>query len=261
MQTPPHTANEQVVCILLECILCVVSWIHLICGIVFFCSGRNNSYRESNAICFSCTLYWCIDNRNNLIFGSLIKNNKNMSTNINKVVYMMLQSNLSDTTVRDVLVSMNFGCFSPSRFSHFHCNAMRKAIKTHKNLNTNQQHEHNPGIENKHKSGSDHKFYCKKCDKGFIWNADLNTHLDTHGQKWKCSYKGCNKECSDKCYLNTHMKVHSNELKYPCRKCKERFCFYKQCKHCEANHVWEITGLTVETFFAVPCSLWLVWSE
>ena len=36
-----------------------------------------------------------------------------------------------------VLVSVNFGCFSPSRFSHFHCNTMRKAIKARKNLHTN----------------------------------------------------------------------------------------------------------------------------
>ena len=46
---------------------------------------------------------------------------------------------------RGVLVSVNFGCFSPSRFSHFHCNAMRKAIKAHKNLHTNQQNDHTPG--------------------------------------------------------------------------------------------------------------------
>ena len=37
---------------------------------------------------------------------------------------------------RGVLVSVKFGCFSPTRFSHFHCNAMRKAIKAHKNLHT-----------------------------------------------------------------------------------------------------------------------------
>ena len=35
--------------------------------------------------------------------------------------------------------------FFTSRFSHFHCNAMRKAIKTHKNLHTKQQNEHAPG--------------------------------------------------------------------------------------------------------------------
>ena len=33
------------------------------------------------------------------------------------------------STHRDVLVSVNFGCFALSRFSHLHCNAMRKAIK------------------------------------------------------------------------------------------------------------------------------------
>ena len=38
---------------------------------------------------------------------------------------------------RGVLVSVKFGCFSLSRFSHFHCNTMRKAIKAHKNLHTN----------------------------------------------------------------------------------------------------------------------------
>ena len=36
-----------------------------------------------------------------------------------------------------VLVWVNFGCLSPSRFSHFPCNATRKAIKAHKNLHTN----------------------------------------------------------------------------------------------------------------------------
>ena len=43
-----------------------------------------------------------------------------------------------------VLVSVNYRCFSPSRFSHFHCNTMRKAIKGHKNLYTNYQNEHTP---------------------------------------------------------------------------------------------------------------------
>ena len=43
-----------------------------------------------------------------------------------------------------MLVSVNFGCFSRSRFSHFHCNTMRKAIKAHKNLHTNQQQEYIP---------------------------------------------------------------------------------------------------------------------
>ena len=38
------------------------------------------------------------------------------------------------TLTRGVLVSVNFGGFSPTRFSHFHCNAMGKAIKAHKNM-------------------------------------------------------------------------------------------------------------------------------
>ena len=69
--------------------------------------------------------------------------------------------------------------------------------------------------KNKH---SDWRFQCKKCDRSFIRNANLNAHLDTHGKKWKCTFKGCNKECADRHYLSTHMKIHSNELKYPCRK-------------------------------------------
>ena len=69
--------------------------------------------------------------------------------------------------------------------------------------------------KNKH---SDHRFQCSKCEKSFIQNSDLNAHLDTHGKKWKCSFKGCNKECTDRHYLSTHMKIHSDELKYPCRK-------------------------------------------
>ena len=47
--------------------------------------------------------------------------------------------------IRGVLVSVNLDCFSPDRFSHFHCNATRKAIKVHKNLHTNQQNEYTPG--------------------------------------------------------------------------------------------------------------------
>ena len=31
--------------------------------------------------------------------------------------------------------------FSSSTFSYFHCNAMRKGIKAHKNLHTNQENE------------------------------------------------------------------------------------------------------------------------
>ena len=49
---------------------------------------------------------------------------------------------LAGTFFRGVFVSVNFVYFSPSRFSHFHCNAMRKAIKVHKNLHTNQQNEY-----------------------------------------------------------------------------------------------------------------------
>ena len=44
---------------------------------------------------------------------------------------------LTKTIIWGVLVSVKFGSFSPSRFSHFHCNAMWKAIKAHKNLHTN----------------------------------------------------------------------------------------------------------------------------
>ena len=47
---------------------------------------------------------------------------------------------------RGVLVLVNFGCFSLSRFSHFHCNAMRNAIKAHRNLHTNQYNEHTPEL-------------------------------------------------------------------------------------------------------------------
>ena len=46
---------------------------------------------------------------------------------------------------RAELVSVNFGCFSPSIFSTFHYNAVRKPIKAHKNLHTSQQNEHTPG--------------------------------------------------------------------------------------------------------------------
>ena len=41
---------------------------------------------------------------------------------------------------------VNFGCFTARKFSHFHCNAMRKVIKAHKNLHTNQQNEHIQGV-------------------------------------------------------------------------------------------------------------------
>ena len=83
---------------------------------------------------------------------------------------------------------------------------------------------------------SKNQFYCKKCDKSFIRNSDLNAHIDTHGNKWKCSFPDCTKECADKRYLNTHMKVHSAELKYPCQKCKKIFRFYEQRKWHEADH-------------------------
>ena len=40
--------------------------------------------------------------------------------------------------------------------------------------------------------------HCKQCDKSFIRNSDFNAHIDTHGEKWKCTYPGCDKECADK---------------------------------------------------------------
>ena len=39
-----------------------------------------------------------------------------------------------------------FWLFLPSRFSQFHCNGMRKAIKVHKILHINQQNEHTLAI-------------------------------------------------------------------------------------------------------------------
>ena len=45
---------------------------------------------------------------------------------------------------RAMLDSVNFGCFDRSRCQCFHCNAMRKAIKAHKNWLTIQQNEHTP---------------------------------------------------------------------------------------------------------------------
>ena len=56
-----------------------------------------------------------------------------------------VQSSTWTTPYGGVLVSVNFGCFSWSGFAHFHCNAMRKAIKVHNNLHTNQQNEHTTG--------------------------------------------------------------------------------------------------------------------
>ena len=38
-----------------------------------------------------------------------------------------------------ILASVNFGCFFTEQVSHFHCNAMRKAIKVHTNLHTNSE--------------------------------------------------------------------------------------------------------------------------
>ena len=40
--------------------------------------------------------------------------------------------------------SARFGYFLPSRFLHLHYNAMRKAIKAHKNEYKIQQNEHVP---------------------------------------------------------------------------------------------------------------------
>ena len=50
-------------------------------------------------------------------------------------IYLFIQNDVNKS--RGVLVSVKFGCFSPSRFSHFHCNTIRKAIKAHENLHTN----------------------------------------------------------------------------------------------------------------------------
>ena len=53
-----------------------------------------------------------------------------------------------DHWVRDVLSSVNFGYYAPSRFSHFHFNAMRISIKARENWHKIQQIEHIPGVYN-----------------------------------------------------------------------------------------------------------------
>ena len=39
----------------------------------------------------------------------------------------------------------HFGCFTPSKCQHFHCNTTGKAIKEHKSWHTIQQNEHTLG--------------------------------------------------------------------------------------------------------------------
>ena len=56
----------------------------------------------------------------------------------------MLNPGLDPGLPRGVRVSVNFGYFSPIKFLLFHCNALGKTIKAHKNLHTNQQNEHIP---------------------------------------------------------------------------------------------------------------------
>ena len=50
----------------------------------------------------------------------------------NYIQFMMLWEGNAPPPAR-MLVSVNFGCFVPSSCGCYHCNAMRKAIKSHVN--------------------------------------------------------------------------------------------------------------------------------
>ena len=52
--------------------------------------------------------------------------------------------NAVGTAIKVCSFLVNFGCFSPSKFPRFHCNALGNATKAHKNWNTIQENEHTP---------------------------------------------------------------------------------------------------------------------
>ena len=60
--------------------------------------------------------------------SNLITVNAARDNTENQMTHFPFKGNLL-IVLRAVLVLVNFGCFSSSRFSHFHCNAMRKAIE------------------------------------------------------------------------------------------------------------------------------------
>ena len=78
------------------------------------------------------------------------------------------------------------------RHSYKHLDGLHKCDKCMESFHFKSE------LESHKMKHSQHRFYCKNCGKGFILNSDLNVNLDTHGDKWKCPYEGCNKECANK---------------------------------------------------------------
>ena len=74
------------------------------------------------------------------------------------------------------------------------------------------------------------------CKRSYFRKSELNTHIFTHdGKVWKCDYADCMYEAVNKWYLKAHQKGHTNELRYPCRHCPQKFKHFEQRKHHEGK--------------------------
>ena len=96
-------------------------------------------------------------------------------------------------------------------------------------------------LKNQHKATS--LFACHSCDKKFMLEVDLQTHLESHGPKKtiKCPYKsstGCEKTFVSKSLLVIHLRVHTGEKPFKCHICPKA---YQQNQHLK-EHMYTHSG-------------------
>ena len=88
----------------------------------------------------------------------------------------------------------------------------------------------------KHRERPAFKCMFHKCGKEFMRMSELNSHVVTHsGKTYNC--KKCDYETNNPRQLRDHQRCHSDELRYKCKYCEERFKYTSGRKrHTDKEH-------------------------
>ncbi|XP_063543800.1 zinc finger imprinted 3-like isoform X1 [Cydia strobilella] len=94
------------------------------------------------------------------------------------------------------------------------------------------------GSIERHMNGHFRNYNCDKCDRGFVTNHRLNTHVKTIHVEGSFQCETCKKVFSSHQKLKSHVDtVHKMVKRFKCTKCSERFtAYFKRYQHLVEKH-------------------------